>query len=154
VRYTKQKLALFFTVQVLGVAAMISLYEAALHPECNAFNQCTQPSGASICLAVALILGELVAVASVLRNHAPVWYALVGLGALSLIAGFVFGVMAFDNFAPHGLLIVMAIWHVVSGLVLLAAGTAASVWGMLEKLRRSDDSRPEDQQSLAMWPLD
>lgn len=153
-RYTKHKLALFFTVQTLGVAAMISLYEAGREPICNVFNRCTRPEGAAMLLAIALILGELAFVAGVLRRHVPVWYSLVGLGALSLMAAFVCGLAAFVPGGTHTVTIVLAIWHVVVGLVLLAAGTAASVWGLIDKLRRSDDTRPEDQQSLAMWPLD
>ena len=152
-RYWKQKLALFFTVQARGVAAMISLYRAGA-PGCALVDDCSGPPAASMLLTIAMILGELTVLAAFLRTDQPVWHALVGLGALSLVTAFVFAIVATDFDVRHDLSIVMAIWHVVVGLILLVAGAAAAFWRLLEKLRRSDALLPDDLQSSAMWPLD
>jgi len=153
VRYTKHKLALFFTVQTLGVGAMICLVGANLHPRCYPSTDCT-PSVASMILAMALILGELTVVAAALKYDTPVWRSLIGLGVVFLVAAFVGGLCLLNLEEPHETASLLVIWHVVIGVVSLGAGAAAGFWDLLEKLRRPDSSLPEDQQLSAMWPLD
>lgn len=148
-RYWNHKLALFFTVQTLAVAAMIWLYWEARQPDCDKLLDSAGPSAPAMLLAIALFLGELAAMAAVLRHHVPVWYSLVGLGAVFLVTAFVF---AMD--VRHDIWIAMAIWHVVLALILLGVGAAAAFWRLLEKLRRPDAQVSEDSQSTAMWPLD
>jgi Eukaryotic cytochrome b561 len=152
-RYVKRKLALFFTVQTLAVAAMISLGQASLHPGCS-IDDCARPPAVQMILAIVLILGELAVIAAALRNDLPVWHALLGLGVVFLVAAFVCGLAVMGTVEPHDIASILAVWHVTIGLILLAAGTAAAVWDLTDKLRRSDDSVTEDQQSLGMWPLD
>jgi len=154
VRYWKPKLALFFTVQTVAVAAMISLVRAARQPDCGIVLECTGPSAASMILAISLIVGELAVVAAALRNDQPVWHALVGLGLISLVTAFVFGIVVAEMERPLDVSIGLSIWHVVVGLILLLAGAAAAFWRLLEKLRRPDAPLPDDLQSSAMWPLD
>jgi hypothetical protein len=155
VRYTKQKLALFFTVQTLGVAAMIIICKVGLHPSCPLVDDaCAQPAAASVLLAVGLVFVELVVVAAALRNDLPVWHALVGLGTVSFVTAFICGLAAFGADPPRDVARALAVWHVVIGTILLGAGAAAAAWNLLEKLRRSDDMLPEDRESSAMWPLD
>ncbi|HEY7373220.1 MAG TPA: hypothetical protein VIF57_13745 [Polyangia bacterium] len=151
--YTKHKLALFFTVQTLGVGAMIVLVGANLHPRCDPTVDCT-PSVAAMILAMALILGELTIVAAALKYDLPVWRSLIGLGVVFLVAAFVGGLCLIGLDEPHETATLLAVWHVVIGLISLAAGGAAAFWDLLAKLRRPDGSLPEDQQLSAMWPLD
>jgi len=84
----------------------------------------------------------------------PVWYSLVGLGLLSMITAFGFGIASAGTDARNDLSTGLAIWHVVFGLILLVAGMAAAFWRLLEKLRRPDTPQSGDSQSSAMWPLD
>jgi amino acid transporter len=153
-RYAKQKLALFFTVQALAVAAMIYLCQAARDPECALVHDCAAPPAASLLLSISMLLGELAVVARVLRHDQPVWHALVGLAFVSLFTALVFALGAVGTNPSRDMSLVLAIWHVVVGLILLAAGAAAAFWRLLEKLRRSDTLLADDLQSSAMWPLD
>src|SRR5438477_9564231 len=107
---------------------MISLYHADRAPECAVFLDCPGPSAAAMLLAIALVLGELAVVAAILRNHVPVWYSLVGLGLLSMITAFGFGIASAGTDARNDLSTGLAIWHVVFGLILLVAGMAAAFW--------------------------
>jgi uncharacterized membrane protein len=155
VRYTKHKLALFFTVQTVGVAAMIIICKVGLHPDCPLLDEeCARPAAASVLLAVGMIVGELVVVAAALRNDLPVWHALVGLGAISFVTAFICGLAAFGANPPRDVASALAVWHVVLGAILLVAGVAAGAWNLTDKLRRSDDMLAEDRESSAMWPLD
>ena len=124
-RYWKLKLALFFTVQTGAVAVMISLSRAGVEPGCDLINECARPTAPEMLLAIALILGELAAVAGILRHHVPVWYSLVGLGAVSLVVAFVFGIAAAESLEASGLASQLAIWHVVLALILLAVN---AIW--------------------------
>jgi len=156
VRYTKHKLALFFAVQALGVAAMVGLVGASQHLTCHRIGAC-RPPAASLIVAIALIVGEIAVVAAALKNDVPVWRSLLGLGVVYLIAAFMGGLCMFGvctDHDPHVVGFWLAAWHVAIGLILLGAGAAAAFWDLLGKLRRSDDMLPEDRASSVMWPLD
>ena len=154
-RYPKHKLALFFTMQALGVAAMVAICKVGLHPDCALMDDaCARPAAVSVLLAIGMIVGELAVVAAALRNDLPVWHSLVGLGAVSFVTAFICGLAAFGADPPRDVARALAVWHVVSGTILLAAGAAAGAWNLMDKLRRSDDLLPEDRESSAMWPLD
>ena len=150
-RYTKQRLALFLTVQTIAIAVMISLCRAGLQPACRGG---APSSGLPLILAMALILGELAVLAAALRNDLPVWHALVGLGLVSLTAAFACGLAMF-GLNPPKIAVILAGWHVVAGLILFVAGVAGAVWELIGQLARRDDGdRPGNRQPTAMWPLD
>src|SRR5207248_5897268 len=115
--------------------------------------ECGRPSAVSMIVAISVIVGELAVIAAALRNDQPVWHALVGLGLISLVTAFVFGIASAAMDRPRDISTGLAIWHVVAGLVLLMAGAAAAFWRLLEKLRRPDSPLADDLQSSAMWPL-
>jgi hypothetical protein len=151
VRYTKEKLALFFIVQTIAISVMISICRAGLQPACNG---CEPSSGMPLILATALILGELGVLAVALRTNLPVWHALVGLGLVSLSAAFVCGLAMWGMNAPK-IVVILAGWHVVTGVILFAAGLGGAVWDLIVQLARRDDGdRPDNRQPTAMWPLD
>ena len=152
-RYTKPKLALFFGVQTLGVAAMIGLVGGSQHLDCRPWEDCTQ-SAASMILAIALIVGEIAIVGAALKNDVPVWRSLLGLGVVFLVAAFIGGFCAFGLHERHLVASWLAGWHIVIALILLAAGAAACFWDLLDRLRRPDEMLPADRESSSMWPLD
>ena len=150
-RYSPQKLALFFTVQTIGIAVMIAICRAGLQPACD---DCEPASGLPLILATSLILGELVVLAVALRTNLPVWHALVGLGLVSLSAAFVCG-LAMWRMNPPKIVVILAGWHVVTGVILFAAGLGGAVWDLIGQLARRDGGdRPDNPKPTAMWPLD
>jgi hypothetical protein len=135
VRFPKRRLVLFFVAQALAVATMISI----------AMTKRGGPSAVSVILSMLLVLGELGLVASVLRFYEPVWRSVLGLGLVFLIAAMI---------SAFFMGMELTLWHVVLGLLLCGAGSAAGVCDLLTRLRRPDDSLPEDKISSGMWPLD
>ena len=152
-QHRKYKLALFLVVQTLAVATMIFVLRASRRTDCPP-EICAPASAASVIVLFLVILGELGTLAAALRVDGPVWKSLVGLGILALIvAMFVVGSLLGVCKPPY-VATVAAGWHLVTGLLLCASGTAAGVWELLARLRRRDEILPEDQVSSAMWPLD
>jgi hypothetical protein len=152
VRYPKRKLALFFVTQALAVSAMISLLRSNRTVRCG-LEGCGEPSGVLLVLSVVLIVGEVAIVGAALSNDKPVWRGLAAIGFVQLIGaaanGICIGTSASVYNAP-----VLAGWHVVAGLLMLAAGVAAGGADLLARLRRTDENLPEHQANLQMWPFD
>ena len=150
-RYSKQKLTLFLIVQTIAIAVMILLCRDGLQSACT---ECEPSSGLPLILTTALILGELVVLAVALRTNLAVWHALVGLGLVSLSAAFVCGLAMWGMNAPK-IAVILAGWHIVTGVILFAAGLGGAVWDLIRQLARRDDGdRPDNRQPTAMWPLD
>jgi hypothetical protein len=150
VRYPKRKLALFFTVQALGVGAMILL--SGGRTSCHPLPLCA-PSATSVILATLLIVGELAVIAAALGGDSRVWHGLLALGILFLVIGVICGVAV----GVHGqgrVAEVLAAWHLVSGLLLAVAGAGGAVADLLERWRRPDDFGAADEKSSGMWPFD
>jgi hypothetical protein len=149
-QHRKYKVALFLAVQALAVSAMISVLQASRRSDCLP----DTASAASVIVTLLVILGELGIFGAALRVDGPVWKMLVGLGILALIVTmFVLGVSS-GMPGPSHVAVVVAGWHLITGLLLCATGTVAGVWELLGRLRRRDEALPEDQASSAMWPLD
>jgi hypothetical protein len=152
-RYPKRKLALFFTAQTLAIAVMGFLPRASHTWNCAPLETCTRPSATSVVVAVLLILGELGIIAAVLREDTRVWRSLLVFGAGFLMAAFICA-LGTGHHWPGYVGGILALWHVAIGLILLVTGAAAAVSDLFARLRRPDQSLPEDQKSSGMWPLD
>src|SRR5262249_40744070 len=98
---------------------------------CGPFDDCGAPSLVPMILAPALILGELFVLAGALRRDVPVWYALVGLGVVFLVAAFICGLAAVGSGFSSETAGVLFAWHVAIGLLLLVVGVAAAIWDLL-----------------------
>jgi hypothetical protein len=143
VRYPKRKMVLFFVVQALAVALMIQVLSVNRR----------DGSAAPVIVVVLLLVGELAFLVDVMRSNLPAWRALFGLGAASLVGA---GLVALwlpsrSAYPTAGLL---AVWHVVLGLLLITAGLLAGIADLLARWRRPDNFVPEDERSTGMWPFD
>jgi len=151
--HRKHKLALFLVAQALGVAAMIFVLRAGRGADCQA-ERCASGSAISVAATLFVIVAELGILSATLRVDGPVWKSLLGLGILALIAAAFVAGGSLAMPEPRRIAPVAVGWHVASGLLLVATGTAGGVWELLARLRRPDQPMREDQASSAMWPLD
>jgi hypothetical protein len=152
VRTSKQRLALFFTVQTLGVGAMVAIGGAGRHPDCGDIG-CVAASPVAVIVGTLLIFGELAVVATVLRHEIRVWRSLVLFGIAFLVVTPLCGFpRSFGD--SHRVGDVLAAWHAAAGSILFVSGWGAGFWDLLERMRRPDTMQPEDRESSAMWPLD
>jgi hypothetical protein len=152
-RYPKRKLALFFSAQTLAIGVMGFLPRATQAWNCPPFEACARPSATSVVVAVLLILGELGIIAAILREDTRVWRSLLVFGAGFLVAAFICALGTGHRW-PGYVWGILALWHVAIGLILLVTGSVAAVADLFERLRRPDQSLPEDRRTSGMWPLD
>ena len=153
-QHRRYKLVLFLVVQALAVAAMIFVLQVSRRNADCPPEICGRASATSVFVTFLVILVELGILAAALRVDGPVWKSLVGLGILALIAAMVIVGSSLGTDGPRYVAEAAAGWHLATGLLLCASGTAAGVWELLGRLRRRDEALPEDQASSAMWPLD
>jgi len=129
-RHRKLRLTLFFALQILAVATMGFLPRANRHRFCGA-DGCAQSSVASVVIAILVILGELWAVAATLHVDGPIRKSLLGLGILSLIVAVYISMVSMSMHDSNDVAQVIALWHLVAGLLLFGTGAIASLSRLL-----------------------
>jgi hypothetical protein len=150
VRNWKPKLVLFFTLQTLAVGTMIKIGGANQRASCM-LDESDPTSPFAVLAAIALVFGELGVVVLFLRSNLRVWRALVSVGLVFLVVVVISAPKKWDD--ERYIASALGAWHALAAAILGVSGVLAGIWDLLERMRRPDTSRRDDDTS-AMWPFD